>query len=352
MARPAKAGARHDQDPFFHRLLDELDIILFGAVGEEEEGASRLDEAETQLSEVLGEGRPVLFVLAEIDGDMLAIGDGQLKQAGSVDEPKRAITEGASCDQIREIGGSGMHGEVADSITRQAQVLGVGSDDDRVVIAVGDLRAFQTVVGDLSVGFIADQVDGVADALRCDPQCIAELLQLGLTVDTACRIVRAVDDDSLGSTGDLRQQFLRIRAEIFGCRAVDRNPAVVLDVEQVLDKVRAEDNYLVAGIEQGLEDDVECPPRTDSHHDVGSGPWQFCSLHEVHCDLVSDLRPARVWHVAVYSLLRSVNKFSKSIDKLGGWRQMWIAEGEIEDAVLAMDALETIALLEHLADPR
>jgi hypothetical protein len=31
---------------------------------------------------------------------------------------------------------------------------------------------------------------------------------------------------------------------------------------------------------------------------------------------------------------------------------MWIAEGEIEDAVLAMDALETIALLEHLADPR
>jgi hypothetical protein len=53
----------------------------------------------------------------------------------------------------------------------------------------------------------------------------------------------------------------------------------------------------------------------------------------------------------VYSLLRSVNKFSKSIDKLGRWRQMWIAEGEIEDAVLAVDALEAVALFKHLADP-
>ena len=43
---------------------------------------------------------------------------------------------------------------------------------------------------------------------------------------------------------------------------------MVLDVEEVLDEVRAEDEHLVTGIEQGLEDDVESPTRTDGHHDV------------------------------------------------------------------------------------
>lgn len=96
-----------------------------------------------------------------------------------------------------------MHGQVSNSIPRQAQILGMGRDDDRVVIVVRDFRALHILVGDLSIRFIADQVDGMSDALRCDPQPIAELIQLGLTVNTACRVVRAVDDDSLGSTGDL-----------------------------------------------------------------------------------------------------------------------------------------------------
>ena len=96
-----------------------------------------------------------------------------------------------------------MNGKVADAITRQPQVLGMGSDDDRVVIMASDFRALDTLVGDLSVGFITDQIDGVADAFRCDPQCIAELLQLGPAVDTARRIVRAVDDDGPSSAGDL-----------------------------------------------------------------------------------------------------------------------------------------------------
>ncbi len=126
---------------------------------------------------------------------------------------------------------------------------------------------------------------------------------------------------------------------------------MVLDVEEVLDEVRTEYEYLVTGIEQGLEDDVEGPACSDRHHDVRSGPWQFCSIHEVDCDLVPDLWPARVGHVAVNPLLRSVDKFSKSIDKFGGWRQMRISEGEIEDAVLAVDALEPVALFKHLADP-
>lgn len=105
MARSAKTSARNDQDPFIHRLFDELDIIRFRTVGEEEEGATGLNEAEAQLIEVFGEGQTVLLVLAEIDADLLTIGDGQLEEAGGVDEPESAITEGASGDQISEVGG-------------------------------------------------------------------------------------------------------------------------------------------------------------------------------------------------------------------------------------------------------
>ena len=96
MARSAKSSARNDQDPLLHRLFYELDIIRFGTVREEEEGATGLDKAKSQMVEVFGEDPTVPFVLGEIDADLLAIGDGQLKQTGGIDEPQSAITEGAS----------------------------------------------------------------------------------------------------------------------------------------------------------------------------------------------------------------------------------------------------------------
>ena len=74
MAGTTESCAGNHQNPLFHRLLDELDIIRLWRPGEEEESALRMDELESQLSQMLGECLSIELVLGEINRGFLTIG--------------------------------------------------------------------------------------------------------------------------------------------------------------------------------------------------------------------------------------------------------------------------------------
>ena len=127
---------------------------------------------------------------------------------------------------------------------------------------------------------------------------------------------------------------------------------MILDVEDVLDEIGAEDDHFIAGIQKCLEQDVQSSTGAHGHYDVRSGPLHIGSISQMYGDLFTDFGPAGIGHVPVDSFLGSIDQITQFLDELRGRREVGIAEREIENLILAVDGLETVPLLEHLPDPR
>ena len=134
-------------------------------------------------------------------------------------------------------------------------------------------------------------------------------------INSASRVVGAIDDDGSCSVGDTVEQGLRIRSKILGRRTFDDLSTVITDVEDVFHKVGAEDDDLISRIENRLEEDIESSPGTDGHDDVAPLPIHAVTLLEILCDLLTDIGPTRIWHVAVNRVLGTVGDFTQAVHK-------------------------------------
>ena len=88
-----------------------------------------------------------------------------LHQSGRVNEPEDAVTEGQAVYQVGFVGVVGVDGDVADALSGQGKVLGMGIDHNGVLIVGEYLGIDHIVIDDPPIGFVADQIDGVAEAL-------------------------------------------------------------------------------------------------------------------------------------------------------------------------------------------
>ncbi len=127
----------------------------------------------------------------------------------------------------------------------------MGGDDDRVVDTVekaGDLIA----VTDLGIGFVGNHRNCTAELLLFLLQQFTQLLQRLGRVDDPGRVVRRVDDNRLGALVNRIADGIQIGLKIVLGGNGDRHPLMIVDVEFIFDEKRCQDNYFVAGVEQGF----------------------------------------------------------------------------------------------------
>ena len=170
-------------------------------------------------------------------------------------------------------------------------------------------------------------------------------------VDLAGRVVGRVDDDRLGLGGDRR--FDRRQVEVEVVVGVDNpaDPAMVVEVEVVLDKVGGEQDDLLAGVEQGLEDDVEAAGGAAGHQHVTPGDGHpLLGRHPCRQGLPHP-GVAAVRHVAVGARALVDGDPADDLGELRRRRQIGVAEAEIADIVRPEFGLHSCPFLEHLADP-
>ena len=146
-------------------------------------------------------------------------------------------------------------------------------------------------------------------------------------------------------------QSVQIWLEAGVCGGDDRDATVVVHVVGVFGEVGSEKHNLVAGIQNGLQHHVEACGGPTSHDDL---------VHRESRDRLglqggsygfSSLRISGVGHVAVHALDRVFGKPAQLLVELG-WRVYYrVAQGQVENLVLAVLTFQGDSCFEHTANP-
>ena len=274
-----------------------------------------------------------------------------LHQGRGVDETEDAVGQGERAEHRLLVGHGRMDGEIADALARQRQLLGIGGGDDGVGGGGHQRRHLMVVEDDVAVGLVRDQIDGGAEPFAGRIEHLPQLVERLGRIDLAGGVVGRVDEHHFGFGVERRlngRQIdveLRIRGHHLG------DAAVIVDVEFVFDKEGGENDHLVAGVEQGLEDDIETTGRAAGHEDVAGTQGNALLGAKPLGQCLADKRVAGVGHVAVHAGLLVGGQIAKHGIEFGRRRHIRVADAEIEHLVGAELGLQPCALLEHLANP-
>ena len=160
-----------------------------------------------------------------------------LHQRRGVDEAQSAVAEAEPGGQLLLPFVVGVDGDVADALAGEGQVLGVGGDDNRVVVGGEYLGELHAVEDDPLVGFVAyeEYLGAVLGLLAVQQGGKGRDFPGG--VDHARRVVGRVYDEGAGARGD--GLFDGVEVELEAVVGVDhhRNAVVVVYVVEVLEEV-------------------------------------------------------------------------------------------------------------------
>ena len=126
---------------------------------------------------------------------------------------------------------------------------------------------------------------------------------------------------------------------------------MVLDVIDVLAEERREDDHLVAGVEDGAQNDVGRAGRAAGHEDVGDAEGQAGFGGQGVGNRLSRFRIAGVGHVAVHTGRGGLSDAEQFGVELRRRLHDRVPQGQVENVVIAVLRLEGDAHLEHAADP-
>ena len=161
---------------------------------------------------------------------------------------------GSSGKELLAISAARRNAEIANTLTGQAEDLGIGVADDGVGIDLGDVIDISAIVGQLTVGLVSNHINGMAVLSILTVQKFSQSFQSFLGVDRAGRIVGRVDNDGLGIGGDALFHLGKVDLEIFIVRRTYHKLMTgVLAEGAILGEVRGDADDLAAGIAQCLQ---------------------------------------------------------------------------------------------------
>ena len=125
------------------------------------------------------------------------------------------------------------------------------------------------------------------------------------------RIVGTVDQHRLSFFVQGGFNSGKVKVEVGICRHNLEHAAVVVNIEAVFDKIRTEDNDLVAWIKQGLHDHVQAACRAAGHEHVACRYSRALLLRQAGGQGGANLRPAAVGHVGMAARLLVADQISQ-----------------------------------------
>ena len=170
-------------------------------------------------------------------------------------------------------------------------------------------------------------------------------------VDNPRGVVRRRGQHDAGPCVEARLKGVEVRIKSLVRGHDPARAPVVVRVEHVLDEVGREDDDLVAGVKQRLHDHVESAAGAARHHDLLDGEVNARLFGELHGHSLPRLHVAGVGHIAVHSRYRVFCDFAKRVEELSRRLHDRVAQGQVEDMLLAVLPLQRDSLLEHPADP-
>ena len=213
-----------------------------------------------------------------------------------------------------------------------------------------DTRHLHSVIDDLGVRFVGDQVD---HPLERPPPLRQECRQGGdavLVIHLSGGIVRGVDQDSLRLVRDGLADRIEIEGEILPGRDDPCHAAGIVHIEAILDEKGRRNDHLFAGIEERLENHIERPPCAAGHHDlVGRECDLLCRTHRRRNGRPR-FRITGIRHVHVLAGYFRSDELLEPFTKILRGVEIGISQTEIEDIFRSVTLFETDSLLEHFPD--
>ena len=210
-------------------------------------------------------------VLADIHPQTLYAGNDPLHQGRRIDEAEDPVAENHAVDRIPNPGQNRIDGDVTDPFARQGKAFGIGRRDDAVRTGLQDAGHPDAVIDDLAVRFVGHEVDRLPQRPALVLQKRRKRPNRAFIIDPARRVVGRIDQNDLGPVRNGGLHSVQIQREIIFRFDRFQDAAGVVGIESVLHEKRRRNQHLVAGIQQGLQDDVQGASGAAGHDDVLGG---------------------------------------------------------------------------------
>ena len=274
-----------------------------------------------------------------------------LHQRRGVHEPQRPVAETQPAAQLFLVHAGRIDGDVADALAGQRQIFGVGSYDDAVGVMRNHLRKLHTVEDDPAVGFVAEQEDFAAVFILFAVEQRRQIRQIAAGIDRPGGVVGRVDDDGAGLGVHRLLDGRQVQLEPLVGGDGDRRPPVIVDVIQIFPEVGRQDDDLVAGVEDGFQDDIGGGGGPAGHNDFGAGERQAGIGGQGSGHRLAGVGIARVGHIAVHPRLGVFGQAAQFGVEFRRRLHHRIAQRQIEHVFRADPRLKLQPLLEDPPNP-
>ena len=160
-----------------------------------------MDAGEAQVLQALDQHVPVALVVVHIGHHVHAPLDDPLIEVRGADMAQGPGRAGADVHHVFIGGAAAADGQVAHPLAGDGQGLGVGVADQGIVVEVHQVGDLHAVVGQLPVGLVGEQEDGMAELLLGGLHGVGQTLDGLPGVDDAGGVVGGVEDHHPGLLG-------------------------------------------------------------------------------------------------------------------------------------------------------
>ena len=251
MPGTVKPAAGDDEQVKLLRSLGEGHIVRDQRPGKQVERAAGGDHMIAHLGQFFGQQFCVLLIDGEVGGQVAAGGRHPLNQAGSADIAQRPSCPGnGGVDPFTVLHLTGDI-NVADALAGEGEGFGPAVNHQRVAVELGDVRYFHPRKGDLPVGLVADEVDGVSVLVGLFFQQSGEFFQRLLGIHRSGGVVGGVDNEQLGFRRDEPFQGGKVDLKTLDLRGRHLHDSPHrLDKDAVLREKGGKDHDLISRIAQ------------------------------------------------------------------------------------------------------
>jgi len=256
VTRLAKSTARDCEDATLGEGIDkDLLINTFGDLGEGVEGTLRILDLKTGFTQTVAESLTTSIIPVDVHLGVTRLSASKLDDCRSIDKAENTSPEAAGADDQLAATVSGtstrIDGDVAKTLTRDAEILAEGSDNNVVLVSCSEdvavLRG-RMAVDDLGIRLIRDDPNSLLVLLSGSLGDISNGVDHLLAVHLTAGVVGAVDDDGAGLLADGCLQSINVGLEVaLRARKNTKGGTNVLSIEAVLAEIWGEGDDLLTG---------------------------------------------------------------------------------------------------------
>jgi len=350
-AGTAEICAGNDQQIEGFGMFGECKCISAGGLDEHVESALRLDAFVSECSQIFIQQLAVGVIDLNVGTKCGAACDRLLKNCGRAD-----MTAGTGSTGNGGINGvmifhTGGNTDIADTVTGNGEGLGVGIADNGVGIDCGNEGNFDSVIDQLTIGLVGNQIDGVPNLCTLAAQKRRNGFQGGAAVNNTGGIVGGIDDQKLGIGRDAL--FQRVHGDLEGLLIRGNDNKLVacgLSKNGVLREERSNcDGFCTFHI-QSVKNRNQSGSSTAGKEQIGGRNFHAEALGEILGDGVLCFRASGSGGIAVNGEAVAIGKIAKCLIQFFRSGYGRVADGKVIYILFADDGCLAKAVFKQVAD--